>query len=60
MKSSLKNEIHNITVRNGSSYNYMTPALLIQGKYLEKFGFGAGTKVTVECRNSKLVLTPSR
>lgn len=33
-----------------------TPALTLKGKWLEKLGFGIGTKVAVECQEGKLVI----
>ncbi len=48
--------------RRGSGYyssTYVeTPALTLKGKWLEKLGFGVGTKVAVECQEGKLVIEP--
>ena len=39
----------------GSTYVEI-PALTLKGKWMEKLGFGIGTKVAVECQEGKLVI----
>ena len=38
---------------------YKTPALFIEGKYLERWGFPIGTKIAVECTDNQLVIKPA-
>lgn len=39
-----------------SSAYVETPALILKGKWLEKLGFGVGTKVAVECQEGVLIV----
>ena len=63
MKSVNEYETHNLTVRYGTGYNNQTPAILIQGKYLQKYGLPIGTKITVDCWEGEIVIkadTPAK
>lgn len=42
--------------QNANGYK-PTPTIILKGQWLEKFGFGIDTPVTVTCRNGKLVIT---
>ena len=53
-------EIRELKVYYKSSGDRAVPGILLKGKWLEKYGFGAGTYITVECENGKLTIMPSQ
>lgn len=53
-------DVRKLKVYYKSSGNASVPGILLKGKWLEKYGFGAGSCITVECENGKLTITPRR
>lgn len=53
-------EIRKLKVYYKSSGNASVPGILLKGKWLEKYGFGAGTCIAVECEEGKLTIVPTQ
>lgn len=54
-----QNNIRKLTVCESSGYNYKpTSTIVLKGKWLEKYGFTAGTKVEVQCQDGRLIIVP--
>ena len=51
-------EIHKVKVTYRSSHDKYVPAIILQGKWLEQYGFSIGTFISVECEDGKLIITP--
>lgn len=47
-----------LKVYNGSQGNSYAPQIILQGKWLEQSGFPAGTFISVEYEDGKLIITP--
>ncbi len=56
MKKSALKEKREVRIYNGRISNYGKPLLILQGKWLQEFGFMVGNKVTITCQNNKLVI----
>ena len=51
-------EERKLTVYYGrGEYKKAPPQILLQGKWLERAGFNAGDKITVDCQQGQLVIT---
>lgn len=51
-------EERRLTVYYGrGEYKKASPQILLQGRWLERAGFNAGDKITVECQQGRLVIT---
>ena len=51
-------EERKLTVYNGrGAFKETPPQILLQGKWLERAGFNAGDKITVDCQKGRLVIT---
>lgn len=51
-------EERKLTVYNGrGAFKETPPQILLQGKWLERAGFNAGDKITVDCQQGRLVIT---
>ncbi len=51
-------EERKLTVYNGrGAFKEAPPQILLQGKWLERAGFNAGDKITVDCQKGRLVIT---
>lgn len=51
-------EERRLTVYNGrGSFKEALPQILLQGKWLERAGYNAGDKITVDCQQGRLVIT---
>ena len=59
MEKGRSNETHILTIRRGMGYRYKIPALFIEGKYLEKWGFPIGTRIAIQCSKGELVIKPA-
>ena len=44
-----------LKVQESSNYNIATPKIILQGKWLEKFGFPVGSQISVECFQNKRI-----
>lgn len=53
-------EIRKLKVYCKSSGDTVVPAILLKGKWLEKYGFGADSYIAVECENGKLTIKPTQ
>ena len=51
-------ETRKLKVTYRSSNNKYVPAIILQGKWLEQYGFPSGTFISVECEDGKLIITP--
>lgn len=51
-------EERKLTVCNGRG-NYKTPPpqIMLQGQWLQRMGFSAGDKITVDCQPGQLIIT---
>lgn len=56
MKNSVSKEKREVRIYNGRGNNYGKPLLMLQGKWLQEFGFMVGDRVTITCQNNKLVV----
>ncbi len=55
----MKKDVRKIKVYEQSGYKYKpTPTITLKGQWLEALGFGAGTLLTVQCEEGKLVIVP--
>ncbi len=55
----MKKDVRKIKVYEQSGYKYKpTPTITLKGQWLEELGFGAGTLLTVQCEEGKLVIVP--
>lgn len=52
------NSTRKLKVNYKSSNDKYVPAIILQGKWLEEYGFQTGTYISVECENGKLTITP--
>ncbi len=51
-------EERKLRVYNGRcAFKEAPPQILLQGKWLERAGFNAGDKITVDCQKGRLVIT---
>lgn len=50
-------EERRLTVYKGRGAFKEAPQILLQGKWLERTGFNAGDKITVNCQQGRLVIT---
>lgn len=54
-------EERKLTVYNGrGAFKEASPQILLQGKWLERAGFSAGDKITVDCQQGRLVITKDK
>ncbi|MCR5690446.1 MAG: SymE family type I addiction module toxin [Clostridiales bacterium] len=53
-------DVRKLKVYYKSSGNASVPGILLKGKWLEKYGFGAGTYIAVECEEGKLTIVPTQ
>lgn len=51
MKNSVSKEKREVRIYNGRGNNYGKPLLMLQGKWLQEFGFMVGDRVTITCQN---------
>ena len=51
-------ETRKLKVTYRSSHDKYVPAIILQGKWLEQYGFSTGTFISVECEDCKLIITP--
>lgn len=51
-------DIRKLKVYRQSSGDEYVPAILLKGKWLEKYGFSKGSYIAVECDNDKLTIIP--
>lgn len=51
-------ETRKVKVTYRSSHDKYVPAIILQGKRLEQYGFSTGTFISVECEDGKLIITP--
>ena len=56
MKKAALKEKREIRIYNGRGSNYGKPLLMLQGNWLQEFGFMVGDRVTITCQNNKLVI----
>ena len=55
----MKKGVRKIKVYEQSGHNYKPmPTITLKGLWLEELGFGAGTLLTVQCEEGKLVIVP--
>lgn len=55
----MKKDVRKIKVYEQSGHNYKpTPTITLKGQWLEELGFGAGTLLTVQCKEGQLVIVP--
>lgn len=55
----MKKDMRKLKVYKQSGYHYKpTPAITLKGKWLEELGFEAGTPLTVQCEEGRLVIVP--
>ena len=47
---------HTLKVQGATGYNTSTPKIILQGKWVEEFGFPVGSQISVECFQNKLVI----
>ncbi len=53
----MKKDVRKIKVYEQCGYKYKpTPTITLKGQWLEALGFGAGTLLTVQCEEGKLVI----
>ncbi len=51
-------EKRRMTVYKGrGAFKEAPPQILLQGRWLERAGFNAGDKITVDCQQGRLVIT---
>ena len=50
-------ETRKVKVNYRSSHEKYVPALILQGKCLEQYGFSTDTYISVECEEGKLTIT---
>ena len=51
-------EERRMTVYKGrGTFKEAPPQILLQGRWLERAGFNAGDKITVDCQQGRLVIT---
>ena len=53
-------DIRKLKVYYQSSGKATVPTILLKGKWLEKYGFGIGSYVAIECENGKLTIVPTQ
>lgn len=53
-------DIRKLKVYYQSSGNATVPAILLKGKWLEKYGFGIGSNIAIDCENEKLTIVPTQ
>lgn len=53
-------ETRKVKVTYRSSHDKYVPAIILQGKWLEQYGFSTGTFISVECEDGKLIITPRK
>ncbi|MDD4700251.1 MAG: SymE family type I addiction module toxin [Oscillospiraceae bacterium] len=51
-------ETRKVKVNYRSSHEKYVPAIILQGKWLEQYGFSTDTFISVECEAGKLTITP--
>ena len=51
-------ETRKVKVNYRSSHEKYVPAIILQGKWLEQYGFSTDTYISVECEAGKLTITP--
>lgn len=51
-------DVRKLKVYYQSSGDEYVPAILLKGKWLERYGFSAGSYIAVECENNKLTIMP--
>lgn len=51
-------EVRKLKVYYQSAGDEYGPAILLKGKWLEKYGFSSGSYIAVECENDKLTIVP--
>lgn len=51
-------DIRKLKVYYQSAGDSSVPTILLNGKWLEKYGFTTGTYIAVECENEKLTIVP--
>ena len=51
-------ETRKVKVNYRSNREKYVPAIILQGKWREQYGFSTGTFIWVECEEGKLVITP--
>ena len=51
-------ETRKVKVTYRSSHDKYVPAIILQGKWLEQYGFSTDTFISVECEDGKLIITP--
>lgn len=62
----LKVQPKSVERRNTQSYyayakRYITvPRILLEGKWLQQWGFDPGSHVDIQCENGKLIITPTK
>ena len=49
--------VHTLTVRGGFGYRYKTPALFIEGKYLESWGFPIGETISMQYQDGQIIIS---
>ena len=50
-------ETRKVKVNYRSSHEKYVPAIILQGKWLEQYGFSTDTYISVECEAGKLTIT---
>ena len=50
-------ETRKVKVNYRSSHEKYVPAIILQGKWLEQYGFSTDTYISVECEEGKLTIT---
>ena len=51
-------KIRKLKVTYKNSNGKCVPAIILQGKWLEQYGFSTGRFISVECEDGKLTITP--
>ena len=51
-------DVRKLKVYYQSTDGSSVPAIILKGKWLEKYGFNTGTYIAVECENEKLTIVP--
>ena len=51
-------DVHKLKVYYQSTEGSSVPAIILKGKWLEKYGFNTGTYIALECGNEKLTIVP--
>jgi len=59
MKKPALKEKREVRIYNGRGNNYGKPLLMLQGNWLQEFGFLVGDRVTITCQNNRLVIENS-